>query len=42
MDLSPPEPSGSGWYLNVLLILVIGLVLMVVLSRRSKDRKRGL
>ena len=40
LDLSPPEPSGPTWWLNILLILVIGIVLIVVLSRRAGGSKR--
>lgn len=37
MALSSPEPSGEGWLLNIVLIMVIGLVLMVVVIYRTRE-----
>jgi hypothetical protein len=36
--LSSPEPSGEGWLLNIVLIMIIGLVLMVVIMYRTRER----
>ena len=38
LDLSSPEPSSEGWLLNIVLIIVIGLILMVVVMYRTRER----
>ncbi len=38
LAISSPEPSGEGWLLNIVLIMVIGLILMVVVMHRTRER----
>ncbi len=38
LAISSPEPSGEGWLLNIVLIIAIGLILMVVVMYRTRER----
>lgn len=36
MSISSPEPSSGNWWINIVIILIIGVVLMVVLVHRGR------